>query len=94
MLCFILMGRKFRQFWRPIRHGDIIIQDHIKIKWIGVFCVLKKHNYFETCLSIIETDYAGISYYELQSIRMSSSVRYINGKYSKEIHVQCMCLMK
>ena len=49
------------------------------------WCILRaeKHNYFETCLSIIETDYSGMSYHELQSILMNYSVRHRNGKDSK-----------
>ena len=83
MLYFILMGRKFRQFWYAMRRGDRIIQEYITIKWIGIFYMLKKHNYFEICLNVIETEYAGISYKELQAIRMNASVRYRTGKDTK-----------
>jgi hypothetical protein len=83
MFYYILMGRKFRQFWYAMRRGDRVMQEYITIQWVGIFYLLKKHNYFEICLSAIEKEYAGISYHDLQSIRINSSVRYRNGKDSK-----------
>ena len=83
MFYYILMARKFRQFWYAMRRGDRVMQEYITIQWIGIFYMLKKHNYFEICLSAIETEYSGISYHDLQSIRINSSVRYRNGRDSK-----------
>ena len=57
--------------------------EYITIQWCGIFYLLKKHNYFEICLSAIEKEYLGISYDELQLIRIHSSVRYRNGNDSK-----------
>ena len=45
--------------------------------------MLKKYNYFEICLSVIESKYSGISYHELQSICMNASVRYRTRKDAK-----------
>ena len=83
MFYYILMGRKFRQFWYAMRRGDRVMQEYITIQWVGVFYLLKKHNYFEICLSAMEKEYGGISYHDLQSVRINSSVRYRNGKDSK-----------
>ena len=76
------MGRKFCQFWYVMRRGDRVMQEYIAIQWIGIFYILKKHNYFEIYFSVIETEYAGIIYHELQSICINSSVRYRNGNNS------------
>ena len=77
------MGRKVRQLWYAMQRGNIVIQEHITNEWIGIFYLLKKHNYVEICLSEVETEYSKISYKELMSIRINSSVRYRNGKDSK-----------
>ena len=83
MFYFILMGRKFRQFWYAMRRGDRVLQEYITNEWIGIFYLLKKHNYVEICLSGIETEYSKISYSELQSIRINASVRYRKGVDNK-----------
>ena len=83
MFYFILMGRKFRQFWYAMKRGDRVIQEHITNELIGIFYLLMKHNYVEICLSAVETEYSKITYKELMSIRINSSVSYINGKDSK-----------
>ena len=83
MFFFILMARKFRQFWFAMRRGDRVMQEYLTTEWIGIFHLLKKHNYVEICLSAIETEYHKISYDELQSIRINAAVRYRNGNDNK-----------
>jgi len=80
---FMLMCRKFRQFWYSMRRGDRVMLEYITIEWCGIFYLLKKHNYFEICLSAIEKEYSNISYDELQAIRINSAVRYRNGNDNK-----------
>ena len=38
---FIVIGRKFRQFWHAMKRGDRVIQEHVMIQWIGIFYLLK-----------------------------------------------------
>ena len=83
MFHFIALGRKFRQFWYATKRGDRVMQEQIIIEWIGIFYLLKKHNYVDTCLNAIETEYSKISYAELMSIRMNASVRYRSGQDNK-----------
>ena len=83
MFYFILIGRKFRQFWYAMKCGDRVMQEHLTTQWIGIFFLLKKHNYVEICLCAIETEYRKISYDELQSIRINACIRYRKGCDSK-----------
>ena len=66
-----------------MKRKNRVLQEHITNEWIRIFYLLKKHNYVEICLSAVETEYSNISYNELMSIRINSSVRYRNGKDSK-----------
>ena len=60
-----------------------MMQDHITAELIGIFHLLKKHNYVEICLSVIETEYHKINYSELELIRINTVVRYQNGDSNK-----------
>ena len=53
---FIAIGRKFLQCWCNMKLGNRFIQEHIMMQWIGIFYLLKKHNYVDICLNTIETE--------------------------------------
>lgn len=48
-----------------------------------MFCLLKKHNCVETCLSTVETECSNASRNELMPMQINSSVRHGDGKGSK-----------
>ena len=57
---FIVSVRQFQMFWESVRCGDRIYQEYAMMKFLGVYLLLKKHQYVEITLSTIEREYRDI----------------------------------
>ena len=53
---FIVSVMQFQMFWESICCGDRIYQEYAMMKFLGVYLLLKKHQYEEITLSTIERE--------------------------------------
>ena len=60
--------------------------------FLGVFMLLKKHQYVEITLSMIEREYRNISYKQLGKIRVNSAVTYKVNPDENSATNNCKCL--
>ena len=57
---FARMARMFGMHWKFVRRGDVMMQEFILIKRIGVFRVLSKNTYTEISLGRIEREHGDV----------------------------------
>lgn len=86
------MARKFRLFWNAVRTGDRGIQEKLVNDWLPVFFMLKKNNYVEIALAMIEREYEDITYDKLSLIRINSGICFFEGSDSRGSEYSIRCL--